>query len=300
MGSPDFAVPTLEALHARGHAIVAVYSQPPKPAGRGKQPRPTAVQKAAEALGLPVRTPVSLKSAEALAGFQALDLDAAVVAAYGLLLPQAILDAPRLGCLNVHASLLPRWRGAAPIQRAIQAGDTVSGVSIMQMVLALDAGPVLATRDVPITNAMTAQDLHDRLAEIGGPLLVESLEGLAAGTVTPVAQDESAVTYADKLSTDEARLDWTQSAESLDRAIRAFTPWPGARFSFEGETIKVLGAETAIGSGAPGVTLDNALLVACGAGALRLTRLQRPGKKPMAAADLLRGWPVPTGSRLDA
>jgi len=298
MGSPDFAVPTLQALVARGHDVVCVYSQPPKPAGRGGKLRKTAVHEAADALGIAVRTPNSFKSEEALADFQALDLDAAVVAAYGLILPQSILDAPRLGCLNVHASLLPRWRGAAPIHRAILAGDEKSGVTIMQMVAALDAGPMLSVRDVPIGSRMTSADLHDRLADTGGPLLVETLEAVAAGDLRGVDQDEAAVTYAAKLSKDEAPLDWTRPAADLDRQIRAFTPWPGATFRRGEEVVKVLEAEPAEGRGAPGAVLDDAFLVACGEGALRLTRLQRPGKKPMAAGDLLRGWPVLPGETL--
>jgi len=298
MGSPDFAVPTLKALLDRGHDVVCVYSQPPKPAGRGGKLRKTPVHQAAEAAGIEVRTPSSLKSPEALAEFQALNLDAAVVAAYGLILPQSILDAPRLGCLNVHASLLPRWRGAAPIHRAVLAGDAKSGVTIMQMVAALDAGPMLLTEEVTITSRMTSADLHDRLAELGGPALLCALEGVAAGTVTPVEQDESQVTYAAKLSREEAPLDWTKPAQDLDRQIRAFTPWPGATLTVNDEVVKVLDAEPETGNGQPGEVLDDHLLVACGTGALRLKKLQRPGKKAMAAEDLLRGWSVPKGTIL--
>ncbi len=298
MGSPEFAVPTLKALLDRGHDVVCVYSQPPKPAGRGGKLRKTPVHQAAEAAGIEVRTPSSLKTPEALAEFQALNLDAAVVAAYGLILPQSILDAPRLGCLNVHASLLPRWRGAAPIHRAVLAGDAKSGVTIMQMVAALDAGPMLLTEEVTITPRMTSADLHDRLAELGGPALLCALEGLAAGTVTPVEQDESQVTYAAKLSKEEAPLDWTKPAQDLDRQIRAFTPWPGATLTVKDEVVKVLDAEPDDGAGQPGEVLDDGLLVACGTGALRLKKLQRPGKKAMAAEDLLRGWPVPKGTIL--
>lgn len=299
MGSPDFAVPTLKALLDRGHDVVCVYSQPPKPAGRGGKLRKTPVHQAAEAAGIEVRTPISLKTPEALADFQSLNLDAAVVAAYGLILPQSILDVPRFGCLNVHASLLPRWRGAAPIHRAVLAGDAKSGVTIMQMVAALDAGPMLLTEEVTITPRMTSADLHDRLADLGGPALLCALEGVAAGTVTPVAQDETQVTYAAKLSKEEAPLDWAKPAEELDRQIRAFTPWPGATLSVAGEVVKVLDAEPEPGSGQPGEILDDHLLVACGNGALRLKKLQRPGKKAMAAEDLLRGWPVPKGTSLD-
>ena len=298
MGSPEFAVPTLKALLDRGHDVVCVYSQPPKPAGRGGKLRKTPVHQAAEAAGIEVRTPSSLKTPEALAEFQALNLDAAVVAAFGFILPQSILDAPRLGCLNVHASLLPRWRGAAPIHRAVLAGDAKSGVTIMQMVAALDAGPMLLTEEVTITPRMTSADLHDRLAELGGPALLCALEGLAAGTVTPVEQDESQVTYAAKLSKEEAPLDWTKPAQDLDRQIRAFTPWPGATLTVKDEVVKVLDAEPDDGAGQPGEVLDDGLLVACGTGALRLKKLQRPGKKAMAAEDLLRGWPVPKGTIL--
>lgn len=299
MGSPDFAVPTLKALLDRGHDVVCVYSQPPKPAGRGGKLRKTPVHQAAEAAGIEVRTPISLKTPEALADFQSLNLDASIVAAYGLILPQSILDVPRFGCLNVHASLLPRWRGAAPIHRSVLAGDAKSGVTIMQMVAALDAGPMLLTEEATISPRMTSADLHDRLADLGGPALLCALEGVAAGTVTPVAQDEAQVTYAAKLSKEEAPLDWTKPAEELDRQIRAFTPWPGATLSVAGEVVKVLDAEPEPGSGQPGEILDDHLLVACGTGALRLKKLQRPGKKAMAAEDLLRGWPVPKGTSLD-
>lgn len=298
MGSPDFAVPTLKALLDRGHDVVCVYSQPPKPAGRGGKLRKTPVHEAAEQAGIDVRTPTSLKTPEALADFQALNLDAAVVAAYGLILPQSILDTPKHGCLNVHASLLPRWRGAAPIHRAVLAGDAKSGVTIMQMVAALDAGPMLLTEEVEITPRMTSAELHDQLAELGGPALLCALEGVAAGTVTPVEQDTSLVTYAAKLSKDEAALDWSKSADELDRQVRAFTPWPGATFDASGEAVKVLEAEPEDADGAPGEVLDDALLIACGQGALRLKKLQRPGKKAMAAEDLLRGWPMPRGTRL--
>lgn len=298
MGSPDFAVPTLNALLRRGHDVVCVYSQPPKPAGRGGKLRKTPVHEAAEAAGIEVRTPTSLKTPEALTDFQALTLDAAVVAAYGLILPQSVLDAPKLGCLNVHASLLPRWRGAAPIHRAVLAGDAKSGVTIMQMVAALDAGPMLLTEEVSITSRMTSADLHDRLAELGGPALLCALEGVAAGTILPAEQNEGSVTYAAKLAKEEAPLDWSKTADELDRQIRAFTPWPGATVAVKGEVVKVLEAVPENGRGVPGTLLDDRLLVACGHGALRLKRLQRPGKKAMAAEDLLRGWPLPSGTIL--
>lgn len=298
MGSPDFAIPTLRDLVDRGHDVVCVYSQPPKPAGRGGKVRRTPVHLAAEELGVDVRTPTTLKTDTALGEFKELALDAAIVAAYGLILPQSILDAPRLGCLNVHASLLPRWRGAAPIHRAILEGDSESGVTIMQMVAALDAGPMLAKRAVPISAHTTSSDLHDQLAALGGPLLIDVLEHVAKGDLVGEPQDDAAVTYAAKLSKEEAALDWTKSSEALDRQIRAFTPWPGATIQRGDERIKILKAEPSTGAGRPGETLDDKLLVACGAGALRLTCLQRPGKKPLAAEDLLRGWPVPRGELL--
>lgn len=298
MGSPDFAVPTLTELLKRGHEVACVYTQPPRPAGRGSKLRPTAVHAAAEAAGLEVRYPESLKPDAELSAFKALDLDAAVVAAYGLLLPQAILNAPKYGCLNVHASLLPRWRGAAPIQRAIEAGDSKSGVAIMQMVLGLDEGPILAIEETTITEKTTGADLHDRLADIGGPLLAATLEAWCAGGVTPQEQPEQGVLYAAKLRKDEAVIDWSHPAKEIDQRIRAFTPWPGAQTAFAGAPLKILKAspvETGVSDIPPGTILDDQLLVACGAGALRVERLQRAGKKPADAADFLRGTPIEKG-----
>ena len=294
MGSPDFAVPALRALHGAGHAIAAVYCQPPRPAGRGHAVRPCPVQVAAEALGLPVRTPTRLRGDAAVqAAFAALDLDAAVVAAYGLILPPAMLAAPRRGCLNIHASLLPRWRGAAPIQAAILAGDTETGITIMQMDAGLDTGPMLLREAVPITEATTAAALHDTLAVLGARLILRAL----AAPPAPVAQPAEGVTYAPKLGRADGRLDWTGEAAALVRRVRALNPWPGT-FAMLGDTpLKVLAARPEPGSGAPGEVLDAALLVAAGTGALRLLRVQAPGRAALDAAAFLRGHPLPPGTR---
>ncbi len=298
MGAPDFALPALSALIDAGHDIVAVYSQPARPAGRKQALRDTPVAAEAKRLGLEVRTPTSLKTPAAQADFAALRLDAAIVVAYGLILPRALLAAPRLGCINLHASLLPRWRGAAPIQRAILAGDEESGVSIMQMEEGLDSGPVLARQSLPIGAETTGQSLHDQLAEVGARLLVSTLDGVRAGRATAVPQPAAGVTYAAKLSRAESRLDWRQPASALERQVRAFTPWPGSHFEFAGERIKVLGAVLQAGSGEPGRVLDDALTVACGDGALRLTALQRPGRAAQAAEAFLRGFAIPAGTLL--
>lgn len=296
MGTPDFAVPALVALVEAGHEVVAAYTQPPRPGGRrGKELTPSPVHKEAELRGIAVRHPVSLKGAEEQAAFAALEADIAVVAAYGLILPQAILDAPARGCLNIHASILPRWRGAAPIQRAILAGDPTTGVTIMQMEAGLDTGPMLATLRTTI-DRKTAGELTAELAEKGAQLLVGTLRDLAIHR--PVAQPEDGVTYAKKIDKAEARIDFTQPAEQVERQVRAFMPAPGAFFEFDGERYKVLAADLADGSGTPGTTLDDALTVACGSGAIRVTRIQRAGKPAMDPADLLRGKPVPVGSSL--
>ena len=299
-GTPDFSVPALEALVAGGHDIACVYTQPPRAAGRGGKERRSAVHVAAEKRGLTVRTPQTLKDADAQADFAALDLDAAVVVAYGLILPKPILDAPRLGCINIHASLLPRWRGAAPIQRAILAGDSQTGVTIMAMDEGLDTGPELLKESVPIEASTTSETLHGQLSALGARLIVEALEGLAAGRIAPTPQPEAGATYADKLTRAEGRLDWRRPAAELERQVRAFTPWPGAWFEHDGNRLKVIAAEIVAeiapeiiaGADAPGTVLDGQLTVACGAGALRLVTVQREGRAPVAAADLLRGYPI--------
>ena len=302
MGTPDFSVPALTTVIEAGHEIACVYSQPPRPAGRGHKERPSAVHAAAAARGIEVRTPVSLKNAEAQAAFAALDLDIAIVVAYGLILPKAILAAPRFGCLNIHASLLPRWRGAAPIQRAILAGDSETGVTIMQMDEGLDTGAMLLTRKLPITSGTNAGALHDALSALGAEMIVETLEGVAGGTLKPVPQPADGVTYASKIARDEARIDWTKSAAEIDRQIRAFAPVPGAWFQNGNDRIKILAATPAQmdakASSVPGTVVDTLPTVACGDGGLLLTRVQREGKGPMAIGDFLRGYTLPPGSRL--
>jgi methionyl-tRNA formyltransferase len=295
MGSPDFAVPALTALHEAGHVIAAVYCQPPRPAGRGQAVRPCPVHRAAEQLGLEVRTPARLRGDDAVqAGFAALELDAAVVVAYGLILPPAMLAAPRLGALNIHASLLPRWRGAAPIQAAILAGDTETGVTIMRMDAGLDTGPMLLREAVPITATTTAAVLHDSLAAIGARLILRAL----AEDSSPVPQPSEAASYAPKLTRADARIDWTGAAAAIERRVRAFDPWPGTFTLLDGAMLKVLGAARAEGDGIPGVVLDDCLTVACGNGALRLTRVQLAGRAPLEAEAFLRGHPVAAGTRL--
>lgn len=300
MGTPPFAVPTLAALHAAGHEIVAVYSQPPRPALRGKKLQKSPVQVWAEEHGLPVRTPKSLKTEEAQVEFAALDLDVAVVAAYGLILPQAILDAPREGCLNVHGSILPRWRGAAPVQRAILAGDTETGVTIMQMDAGLDTGAMRLIETTPMGRKSAGVLTHE-LAEMGALMMRRVLSELHA--FAPEPQPEDGVTYAAKIDKSEARLDFLTSAVQVERQIRAFNPVPGAFFELEGERYKILAAEVVpptdtIAGAAPGATLDDALTIACNPGAIRATRVQRAGKPAMDAAELLRGRAIPAGTRL--
>ena len=295
MGTPPFAVPTLAALHAAGHEIVAVYTQPPRPAQRGKKLQQSAVHLWAEAHGLSVRTPKSLRTEEAQAEFAALDLDVAVVAAYGLILPQPILESPREGCLNVHGSILPRWRGAAPVQRAILAGDTETGVTIMQMDAGLDTGGMRLIGRTPVAGK-SAGELTDELAAMGAALMVEVLADLSA--CPPVPQPDDGATYAAKIDKAEARVDWSQPAEAVDRLIRGLSPFPGAWCEIGGERVKLLHSEPAEGQGAPGDVLDDALTVACGSGAVRLTRLQRAGKAAQDSQTFLRGWPVARGTRL--
>jgi len=298
LGTPDFAVPALRALAEAGHDIVCVYTQPPRAAGRGGQTRRSPVHALADQLGVPVRTPATLKDPAVQADFAALALDAAVVAAYGLILPKPILEAPRLGCLNIHASLLPRWRGAAPIQRAILAGDSETGITIMAMDEGLDTGPELLKQAVPITATTTGQTLHDALAAVGARLIVEALAALAAGRISPRPQPQEGATYAAKLTREEGRLDWRRPAAELERQVRAFAPWPGAWFEHGGDRLKVLAADIASGVGAPGTVLDDQLTVACGAGALRLTMVQREGRAPVDAAAFLRGYAIAPGSVL--
>ena len=298
MGTPDFAVPTLNALVAAGHDVCAVYTQPPRPANRGKRLTPSAVQMRAEELGLTVRTPLSLKNAEAQAEFAALKADIAVVAAYGLILPQAILDAPTHGCLNVHGSLLPRWRGAAPVQRAILAGDAETGVCIMQMEAGLDTGPVRTWLSTPISKFPidTAGNLTEELAAIGAHLMVQVLSDLNA--YPPVPQPAEGVTYATKIDKAEARIDFSKSAEFIERQVRAFNPMPGAFFEYEGERYKVLEANDKDAAGKPGIVLDEKLLIACSTGAIRPLVIQRAGKPAMPLADFLRGKTIPVGTIL--
>jgi methionyl-tRNA formyltransferase len=290
LGTPEFAVPSLEALIAAGHEVACAYAQPPRPAGRGQRLRPSPVHEAAAAAGIEVRTPRTLRDPEEQRRFAALDLDAGVVVAYGLLLPKPILEAPRRGCVNVHASLLPRWRGAAPIQRALLAGDAETGVTIMQMDAGLDTGPALLSERVPIGPRETTRTLHDRLAALGARLLVEAL----ARRPAPVPQPAAGVTYAAKVAKEEGRLDWRRDAAALERVVRALDAW----FELGGERVKVLEAAVEPGAGAPGTVLDDRLAIACGAGALRPLALQRAGRGPMALDAFLRGFAVPRGTVL--
>jgi methionyl-tRNA formyltransferase len=302
MGTPDFAVPTLRALHDRGHEIAAVYTRAAKPAGRGMKLQPTPVEVEARRRGIPVFTPTTLKTPEAQAEFRALGADAAVVVAYGLILPQAILDAPKHGCFNLHASLLPRWRGAAPINRAIMAGDAESGVMVMKMDAGLDTGDVAMAARLAITDAMTAGDLHDALAPLGGELMVQAIAALERGQLPLGRQSDQGVTYAAKIDKAEARIDWNRPARAVLRHIHGLSPFPGAwcEIGLEGEgvRVKILRCEIAEGAGAPGEVLDEHLTVACQQGALRIVELQRAGKQPMQAKDFLRGTPLPAGMRV--
>ena len=295
MGTPEFAVPALIALVEAGYEVVAVYTQPPRPAGRGKQLQPSPVQREAEARGIAVRYPASLKGAGEQAEFAALGADIAIVAAYGLILPQAVLAAPKHGCLNIHASLLPRWRGAAPIQRAILAGDEETGVTIMRMEAGLDTGPTLALTRT-LVDGKTAGELTEELSELGGWLMAEVLRDLFDHTELP--QPEEGVTYAAKIDKAEARLDFSRSAEQVECQVRAFAPVPGAFFELEGERYRVLAAEVLADEGEAGVTLDDALTIGCGQGAIRPTQIQRAGRPVMETGALLRGKPIPPGTRL--
>jgi methionyl-tRNA formyltransferase len=298
MGTPDFAVPTLIELAAAGHDIAAVYTRAAKPAGRGMDLQITPVEREARRLALPVFTPKTLKDEAAQATFTTHEADAAVVVAYGLILPKPVLDAPKLGCFNVHASLLPRWRGAAPINRAVMAGDAESGVTIMRMDEGLDTGPMALADRLPIDPDMTAGDLHDALARLGADLMGRALAAAERGTLTLTPQPEAGVTYAAKISKSETRIDWSQPSEHVHNHIRGLSPFPGAWFEHGGQRVKVLRSSRATGSGAPGTTLDDKLTVACGEGAVRLVNVQRAGKQPMSADEFLRGTRISRGERL--
>jgi methionyl-tRNA formyltransferase len=302
MGTPDFAVPTLLELVAHGHEIAAVYTRAAKPAGRGMKLQPTPVEQEARRLGIPVATPATLKTAEAAAEFRAHHAEAAVVVAYGMILPQAILDTPKLGCFNLHGSLLPRWRGAAPISRAIMAGDTESGVMVMKMDAGLDTGDVAMAERLAITDAMTAADLHDALAPLGGDLMVRAMGALERGRLQLTRQSDQGVTYAAKIEKAEARIDWNRPAREVLRHIHGLPPFPGAwcEMGIEGEParLKILRCELADGSGAAGELLDDRLTIACQQGAIRIRELQRAGKAPMKAEDFLRGTPLKPPMRL--
>ena len=286
MGTPDFSVPVLQALIDAGHEIAAVYCQPPRPAGRGKKDRPSPVQMRAEECGLEVRHPVSLRDVAAKAAFADLDADIAVVVAYGLILPQVVLDAPTHGCLNIHASLLPRWRGAAPIHRAIMAGDAETGVCIMQMEAGLDTGPVLLREAVSIGQSETTGALHDRLSDLGAQLIVQALKTLPQLDAVP--QPDAGVTYAAKIDKSEARVDWTAPAAEVDRRIRGLSPFPGAWCDVGGERVKLLGSKVVPGAGRPGEVLEG-FTVACGTGAVAISHAQRPGKRAMPVQEVLKG-----------
>ncbi len=296
MGSPEFSVPVLDALVAAGHEIAAVYCQPPRPAGRGKKDRPTPVHARALELGLEVRHPVSLKTPEAQKEFASFAPEVAVVVAYGLILPQAVLDTPTYGCLNIHASLLPRWRGAAPIHRAIMAGDTETGICIMQMEAGLDTGPVLLREATPIGAEETTAELHDRLSVIGADSITKALSNI--DNLSPTTQPSDGITYASKISKDEARVDWNKPADAVDRQIRGLSPFPGAWCELDGARIKLLASRLAEGNGEAGETISTEPYVACAKGAVQLLRLQKAGSRAQGAEEFLRGTPMPIGTRL--
>jgi len=301
LGTSAFAVPALKALAEAGHDVAAVYTRAPKPAGRGQQERRTPVHELALSLGLTVHSPKSLRNDEESQAFRAFDLDAAVVVSYGHILPKSFLDAPVLGCINIHGSLLPRWRGAAPIHRAILAGDSETGVTTMRMDEGLDTGPMLLAESTPISSADTAETVHDRLAELGARLIVSTLDGLMRNTIDPVVQPEEGVTYAHKLGKEEGVLDWRRPAAELERKVRAFHPWPGTSFELNGERIKVLAAGLALAGGTPGtltIGRDGFPVVACGVGGLKLLQLQRPGRSAQPADAFLRGFALAAGTVL--
>ncbi len=300
MGTPEFALPTLKALAESEHMVVAVYTQPPRPAGRGQKERLSPVHEYALSRNLPVHTPSTLKPEDIQQRFREHDADAAIVAAYGLLLPQAILEGTRMGCINVHPSLLPRWRGAAPIQRTVMAGDSETGVVIMQMNAGLDTGDMLLVRRFTVDADMNAGKLHDTLAAHAGPMVLETLDGLIHGTISPVKQPETGVTYAKKITKEECRIDWKEPAPAIRNKIRGLSPHPGAFFVFKGEAVKILDAAIAPSfDSTPGTVTDAMLTIACGEDALRPLILQRPGKKPMATDEVLRGYVIPSGSELE-
>lgn len=299
MGTPDFSVPVLSALQESGHEVLAVYTQPPKQAGRGHKYSPSPVQKYAESRDIEVRTPQRLVGGEVNEAFEMLEADAAIVTAYGLILPISMLLAPRLGCLNLHASLLPRWRGAAPIQRALMAGDRETGLTVMQMDKGLDTGPILLSQTVPVGEGATAGELHNELSHRGSLLMLRALAGIVEGDLIACAQPSEGITYANKLEPRDERIDWHRSARDIECQIRALLPQPGAWFLCQGERIKIAAATVIQGpEDTPGLVLDDNLLVACGGGAIRLHTLQRAGRKPLAAQDFLRGFAIPEGTRL--
>jgi len=297
MGTPDFSVPALKQLIKAGHKIVCVYSQPPRPAGRGQKESPSPVHIFAKTQGLKVRTPKSFKTKDVLSEFSDLKADVAVVVAYGLILPKVALGVPKLGCINIHASLLPRWRGAAPIQRAIQVGDKKSGITIMQMDEGLDTGDILAVQEILLFTGISASKLHDRLSNMGANLIVVTLDSLQGGGITPVRQPEVGVTYAAKLEKTEGQINWSQPALEINRMICAFSSWPGAWFKYKDTRIKIFSVNTfeMVKKVIPGTVLDNQLTIACGEGAIQIIELQRPGKKRELAADFLRGYPIDAG-----
>lgn len=300
MGTPEIAVPALAALIEEGHEITCVYSQPPRPSGRGHRVTPSPVHQFSEERGIPVLTPENFKSPEAVSTFADFKADLAVVMAYGLILPKAVLQAPRLGCFNIHVSLLPRWRGAAPIQRAIMAGDDETGVTIMQMDEGLDTGPILRQDRVSIGSETTAESLHDELAQVGAKAVCSALADLQSGKINPVTQSEEGMTYAAKITRDEGLLDWHLTAIDVERRMRALNPWPGTWFERDGERIRVLSAEVVDGNGAAGTVLDQSAVIACGAGAIRPLVMQRSGKSATDAEAFLRGYDLPVGTVLES
>ncbi len=299
MGTPEFAVPPLSALLNAGYDVVAVYSQPPRPSGRGQRQLCSPVHRLALDKGIEVRTPASLKSSDQHAAFARLEADICVVAAYGLILPNELLEAPRMGCVNIHASLLPRWRGASPIQRAIEAGDRETGITIMEVEEKLDAGPVLITGKVPITPLSTASSLHDELSLLGGELIVKALSGISEGSISAIPQPAVGITYADKLKRDEGRIKWDRPAVRIERQVRALNPWPGVWFEHSGQRFKVLAASVAEGTAEPGRIIAPPLTIACGEDALSVHRIQRQGKSPADVGDFLRGYSLDVGEKLD-